>query len=155
MWGLVGFALLCEVSAALGAAEWIVVRVVVSDLREGAGDENVLSAPLPELTPHPAVADVPCPDEGAFDGAASDCAPSGSVDIVAAVDLFPIVGGGRPSDEDRRDCLRLTDEVLTEFPVGTVENDRWPFCTPTSPLPDMYGLLFFEGVCFFEFGFIW
>jgi len=35
----------------LGAAEWIVVRVVVSDRTEGAGDENVLSAPCAELTP--------------------------------------------------------------------------------------------------------
>jgi hypothetical protein len=87
------------------AAEWIVVRVVVRDRTEGAGDENVLSAPRPELTPHPIVAFVPWPDDGACEGAASECATSGSVDIVAAVDLLPIVGGGRPSWEDRTDCL--------------------------------------------------
>lgn len=34
-----------------GAAEWMVVNVVVNDLTEGAGDENVLSGPRP----------LPCP----------------------------------------------------------------------------------------------
>jgi hypothetical protein len=45
------------------AVECIVVRVVVNDRRDGAGDENVLSAPLPVLGPPPTVADVPAPDE--------------------------------------------------------------------------------------------
>ena len=104
------------------AAEWIVVRVVDSDLTDGAGDENVLSGPCPELTPHPIVALVPAPDEVACDGAASECAMS--VDTVAAVDLFPMVGG-LPSPDDRIDrLLRSMDDVLTELPVGTVEKDR-------------------------------
>lgn len=84
----------------------------------------MLSAPLPELTPHPTVAFVPWPDDGACDGAASECAPSGSVDVVGAVDLFPIVGGGSPSKEERNECLRSTEDVLIELPVGTVEKER-------------------------------
>lgn len=40
--------------AVFGAADCIVVSVVVSDRTDGAGEENVLSAPLP-LTPHPTV----------------------------------------------------------------------------------------------------
>jgi hypothetical protein len=77
-----------------------VVRVVVSDRTEGAGEENVLSLPRPELTPHPTVAFVASPDEGACEGAASECAWSCSVDMVAANDLLPIVGGGKPSTDD-------------------------------------------------------
>lgn len=102
----------------------MVVSVVVSDRTEGAGEENVLSAPLPELTP--TVAFVSCPEDGACDGAASECAPP-AVDIVGAVDLFPIVGGGRPSKEERRECLRSIEDALIELPVGTVENEQWPF----------------------------
>jgi hypothetical protein len=45
-----------------------VVRVVVKDRTEGAGDEKVLSFPRPpELTPHPTVAVVPSPDDAACD----------------------------------------------------------------------------------------
>lgn len=80
-----------------GAAEWIVVRVVVRDRTDGAGDENVLSTPLPLLAPSVFV--VCCPEEGACDGAASECAAS--VFIVPTTDLLPIVGGGCPSSEVR------------------------------------------------------
>lgn len=65
---------LLEAGAAAGAADWIVVRVVVNERTEGAGEENVLSLPRPELTPHPTVAFVASPDEGACEGAASECA---------------------------------------------------------------------------------
>jgi hypothetical protein len=95
---LFAWAWLCEVGAVGGAAECIVVRVVVKDRTEGAGEENVLSFPRAELTPHPTVAVVPSPDDAACDCAASECATS--VDIVAAIDLFPIVGGGSPSSDD-------------------------------------------------------
>ena len=92
------------------------------DRTDGAGDEKVLSFPRPELTPHPTVALVPAPDDAACDCAASECAMS--VDAVAAIDLFPIVGGGSPSSEDRIDSpLRFRDEELIVFPVGTVEKD--------------------------------
>lgn len=36
--------------AVFGAAVWIVVRVVVKDLTEGAGDEKVLSPPRRPFT---------------------------------------------------------------------------------------------------------
>lgn len=65
---------LWDVVAGAGAAECIVVRVVVRDRTEGAGEENVLSLPRPELTPQPTVAFVPSPDDGACEGAASECA---------------------------------------------------------------------------------
>jgi hypothetical protein len=86
--------------AVAGAADCMVVRVVVIDRTDGAGEENVLSAPRPEA-PYPIVAFVPSPEDGACDGAT----PPASVDIVAAIDLFPIVGGGRPSSDDRTDRL--------------------------------------------------
>lgn len=83
----------------------------------------MLSLPRPPvLTPHPTVAFVPSPEEAAWDCAASDCATS--VDIVAAVDLFPIVGG-TPSSEDWIDSpLWPRDDELIVSPVGAVEKDR-------------------------------
>jgi hypothetical protein len=134
-----------------------VVRVVVSERTDGAGEENVLSLPRPELTP--TVAFVASPDEGACEGAASECAWSCSVDMVAASDLLPIVGGGNPSTDDRTECLRSKDVVLIEVPVGTVENERCPFGAAEFPFigrPDSgYGLLFLVRFCFFELAFIW
>lgn len=104
----------------------MVVRVVVSDRTDGAGDENVLSAPRPEM-PHPTVAFVPSPEDGACEGAASECATSGSVETVGAIDLLPMVGGGRPSREDRAESLaRFKDELLAVFLVGPVEKKFWP-----------------------------
>lgn len=146
-----------EVVAAAGAAECIVVSVVVRDRTDGAGDENVLSLPLP---PPPIVPIVASPDEAACEGAASECAWSCSVDIVAARDLFPIVGGGNPSTDDWTErLLRSSEEVLIDVAVGTVENERCPFGAVELPFigrPDSgYGLLFFAPVGFFEFGFIW
>ena len=46
-----------------GAAEWIVVRVVVRDRTDGAGDEKVLFAPFVELNPPPTVPVVPFPED--------------------------------------------------------------------------------------------
>jgi hypothetical protein len=149
---------LLGVGAACGADEWIVVSVVVKDRTEGAGEENVLSWPLPELIPQPIVVFVSLPDDGAWDGAASEWATSGSVDIVAAIDLLPMVGG-IPSSEERIDRpLRSREFVLIDVPVGTVENDRRSLGIVDPPFrrPDSgYGLLFLEGASFFELDFIW
>ena len=99
-----------------GAAECMVVRVVVSDRTDGAGDENVLSAPRPELTP-PSTVVFPPPDEAPCDGAASSTE-------AFAVDLLPIVGGGWPSTDVLTECLLLLmEDMLTLLPVGAVEND--------------------------------
>jgi hypothetical protein len=73
-----------------GAAECMVVRVVVKDRTDGAGDEKVLS-PWPVLTPPPIVADVPAADDVPCEGAASEWGPS--IDIVGVEDLLPKVGG--------------------------------------------------------------
>jgi hypothetical protein len=119
---LFALGLLCDVGAVGAAADCIVVSVVVNDRIDGAGDEKVLSFPRPVLIPHPAVPAVPPPDDAACDCAVSECVTS--VHIVAAVDLFPIVGGWSPSSEDCIDSpLRFKDDELIVFPVGTVEND--------------------------------
>lgn len=109
-----------DVGAGAAAAECIVVRVVVRDRTDGAGDEKVLSAPRPVLPP--TVAFVAPPEDVVWEGAASEWATS--VDIVAAVDLFPIVGGGSPSSEDRIESpLLLKDDKLAVSRVGVVEVD--------------------------------
>lgn len=114
--------LLCDIAVCGAVAECIVVRVVVRDRTDGAGEENVLSFPRPELTLHPAVVAPSAEEAAPCEGAASECAIS--VDIVAAVDLLPIVGGGPPSSEMLAECLlRFKDELLIVSPVGTGEND--------------------------------
>lgn len=101
-----------------GAVDCIVVKVVVSDLSDGAGEENVLPSPPPiplELTAPPSVAVVP-----AFDGAASDTV-SGYVDTVGAIDLFPIVGADWSSFETGIDVLLCEGELqLMLLPDGGV-----------------------------------
>lgn len=97
----------------------MVVSVVVKDRTEGAGEENVLSAPLVELMPPPIVVLVHPPDEAPCDRAATEWAASCSV---GANDLLPMVGGGAPSSEDLKDLLLLlSDEMLPVLPVGTSE----------------------------------
>lgn len=66
------------------------VRVVVSDRTEGAGDEKVLPSPPPmplELNVAPSVAVVP-----AFEAAVSELTVSAFVARVGAVDLLLMVG---------------------------------------------------------------
>jgi hypothetical protein len=63
----------------------MVVRVVVRERREGAGEEKVLEAPRVVLGPMVVV--VPSPEEAAWDGAATERAASRSVDTVAAVEV--------------------------------------------------------------------
>lgn len=131
----------------MGAADCIVVRVVVNDLTDGAGEENVLPAPFPVLVAYPAVAVVASPDDGACEVAASERATS--VDTVAVTDLF---GGGSPSDDDSRESPGGSKEELLELrPVGAVENDKWPLVYATGFPEAAYGL--FLNVAFFEFPF--
>lgn len=137
------------------------VSVVVSERTDGAGEEKVLSAPLAELTPQPTVAVVPSPEDAPCEGAASECVVSGSVDMVGAVDLLPIVGGAFPSRDDMMECLlRFNEGVLIEMPVGPVEKEPGPlaFGIEVCPftLPDSgYGLFFFNWVVLFECDFDW
>lgn len=51
-----------------GVMDWIVVKVVVNDRTDGAGDENVLSPPLRDSTP-PMVRLVPATDGAPWEGA--------------------------------------------------------------------------------------
>jgi hypothetical protein len=115
------------------AADCMVVRVVVKERIDGAGDENVLSAPLPVLGPPPTVAAVPAPEEAPCDWAASERAMR-SVDTVGATDLFPTVGGGIPSTEEWHErWLRSRELVLAVRPVGTVEEEGCPFTGAVEP----------------------
>jgi len=99
-----------------------VVKVVVRDLTDGAGEENVLPSPPPtpfELTPPPTVTAVP-----AFEGAASETV-SWVVDTVGAIDLLPIVGGCWPSFETGIETLLCEAELqLMLLPDGGVWNER-------------------------------
>jgi hypothetical protein len=71
-----------------GAADCTVVKVVVNERTECAGDEKVLPSPPPcELNPPPPVAIVP-----ALEYPASEIAVSPLVDTVGAVDLALVVG---------------------------------------------------------------
>lgn len=101
-----------------GAVDCMVVNVVVRDLTDGAGEENVLPSPPPkplELTPPPTVAAVP-----AFEGAASERV-SWVVDTVGAIDLLPIVGGCWSSLEIGIETLLCEAELqLMLLPDGGV-----------------------------------
>lgn len=72
--------------------ECTVVRVVVKERSDGAGEEKVLSAPLLMLMlGPPMVGVVPSADDAACDCAARERAASRSVDTVGAFDLYPTV----------------------------------------------------------------
>lgn len=108
-----------------GAVDWIVVRVVVSERTEGVGDEKVLPSPPPllfELRAPLTVATV-----SAFEYAVSELMVSGFVDMVGAVDLLPMVGGGCPSFESGSENLLCDGETsLMLRPDGGVWKERWP-----------------------------
>lgn len=124
--------MLCDDAGAGGAAECIVVSVVVKDRTDGAGEEKVLSA-WPELIPPPIVADVPAADDAPCEGVASECGPF--VDIVGAEDLLPMVGGWCPSSDMLIECLlRFNVDLLVALPVGAVEKE---WLTPPAELPLM------------------
>ena len=92
-----------------GAVDCIVVKVVVIERTDGAGEENVLPSPPPtplELIPPPSVAVVP-----ALEGAASELIVSGFVDSVGAIDLLSMVGGFCPSFDTGSDTLLRVGEA--------------------------------------------
>lgn len=70
-----------------GAADCTVVKVVVNDRTEGAGEENVLPSPPPwVLISPPPVANVP-----ALEYPVSEIAVSPLVETVGAFDFAPLV----------------------------------------------------------------
>lgn len=101
-----------------GAADCMVVNVVVKERTEGAGEENVLPSPpsIPfELRPPPVV-----PLVSAFD-CVSECTVSGYVPSVRAGHLALDVRGCRPSLDVRSDCLLCErDSSLILLPEGGV-----------------------------------
>lgn len=81
-----------------GAADCTVVKVVVNDRTDGAGDEKVLPSPPPYTPPLP-VTVVPV-----FEYPASDRAVSPFVDSVGAVDLALLPGIFGSDVEACNDC---------------------------------------------------
>lgn len=101
-----------------GAADCIVVRVVVNERTEGAGEVNVLPSPpsIPfKLRPPPVV-----PLVSAFD-CVSECTVSGYVPCVRAGHLVLDVRGCWSSLDVRSDCLLCEgDSSLMLLPDGGV-----------------------------------
>ena len=106
-----------------GAADWIVVNVVVRERTEGVGEEKVLpSPPKPwELRAPPFVVAVP-----AFDWAASECVVSAFVETVGAADLELAEKCWSSLETGREPLLWAAESVSPAFSDGGVANDRWP-----------------------------
>jgi hypothetical protein len=94
---------LCALALPPLATDWIVVRVVVRERTEGAGEEKVLSPPRRESCA-PIVRAVPVTEEAPWDRAAMDREVSWSVETVRVTDLAPDVWGTRLSADER--CSR-------------------------------------------------
>ena len=107
----------------LGASDCIVVRVVVSERTDGAGDEKVLSPPRRDSKPPFAVRLVPARDDAPCDTAVMDreVYVSWSVETVGAIDRPPVVGGGRPSVDSRGDSLLPREVTLDDLALRPVE----------------------------------
>lgn len=123
------------------------VKVVVRDRTEGAGEENVLSLPPSVFAAVPLVP--------AFENAASDAAVSPFVDTVGAADFIPL--GGGPSCDGGTELLLAVEAVYPDLSDERgSEKDRWPLdglCDNVSGLSDRsYGWLFdIEAFLLFEF----
>jgi len=132
---------LLAVATPFGAIDWMVVKVVVRERTEGAGEEKVLSPPLRDSTPPCAVRLVPARDDAPWDRAVMDRAPSRSGDRASPV------GRGRSSTEERKETSRSCDVVLDLLVLRAVESEGWllraPALTPSRP-ESGYGLLFLE-----------
>ena len=94
-----------------GAADWMVVRVVVRERTEGAGDEKVLPSPPVwplELRPPPTVTAVP-----AFESTVgvSEMTVSFVVETVGALDFLLMACGCGPSQETGMDSLLCEGET--------------------------------------------
>lgn len=90
----------------LGATVWIVVRVVVRERTDGAGEEKVLSPPLRPL----AVRLVPAREDSPIMERHGSC----SVDI----ECPPVVGGCCSSLDRRTEPSRSRDVVLVNRRLG-------------------------------------
>jgi hypothetical protein len=86
----------------------IVVRVVVRDRTEGAGEEKVLSPPRRPVTVRVVVAS----EDSPYDGA--------TVDTVGAIERPPMVGGGCSSLDILTEPARSSDAALPNRRLGTV-----------------------------------
>jgi len=111
---LVLLLLVCAI-APLGPSDCIVVRVVVRERTEGAGDEKVLS-------PASAVRLVPAIVDGRCEGAAIEREVS-SVKTVGAIDRSPLVGGGISSIDTLTEPSRPEDVRLDDIPLRPVETE--------------------------------
>lgn len=104
------------------ARDCIVVSVVVSERTEGAGEEKVLSPPRRDSRPPFAVRLVPASDDAPCDTATDrEVYVSWSVETVGAIDRPPVVGGGRPSVDNRGDSLRPREAALEDLALRAVE----------------------------------
>jgi hypothetical protein len=110
--------------------DWTVVRVVVMERTDGAGEEKVL---LPPPSVRGAVALVPAPE-----GATSDIAVSAVVARVGGRDL----PGSWLSRDGENDLLLCVKELCRDRSgsLGS-EKARWPFCDSMRP-DSGYGLFF-------------
>lgn len=109
----------------MGPTDWIVVKVVVKDLTDGAGEENVLSSPRRPSKPPFAVRCVPATEEAICDGAWMECDVSCSVETVPAIERLPAVAGGAgPSPDKIEPRLRPSSSSKDPFLlVRAVDND--------------------------------
>lgn len=102
-----------------GAVDWTVVRVVVSERTDGAGEENVLPSPPPwEPTAQPEVTAVP-----ALELAASDMVVSAFVESVGAADFVPIVEACCSKPDSENDGSERERWLGRSLAVGS-EKDR-------------------------------
>lgn len=95
------------------------VRVVVRERTDGAGDENVLSPPLRPW----AVRLVSASEDGPCEMALIERDLPCSVDRVGATERPPVVGGGCSSLESRTDSSRSRDSVLANLRLGPDESE--------------------------------
>lgn len=142
--------------APFGPTDWIVVKVVVKDRTDGAGEEKVLSPPLRESRPPPAVRLVPVTDDAMCEGAWMEWLVSWSVDMVGAIDIPPAVGGaGSSADAPFEDWLLRANEGSDIRVLWAVMKDGslWWAGAARVMRPDCgYGLLFLDGRFLEPFG---